>query len=74
MGIYREEVNWGQLFRAEVMMVDFLQEEFWWLQRLGLPIAGQVGVAVSRWVARPSMPPFDEYNELVPVASLVLLC
>jgi hypothetical protein len=28
-------------------MVDFLQEEFWWLQRLGRPIAGQVRIAVS---------------------------
>jgi hypothetical protein len=51
-------------------MVDFLQEEFWWLQRLGLPIAGQVGVAVSRWVAPPDIPPFDKTGDLVPVASL----
>jgi hypothetical protein len=53
-------------------MVDFLQEEFWWLQRLGLPIAGQIGVAVSRWEIRPDeyLPPFDKCNDLVPVASL----
>jgi hypothetical protein len=51
-------------------MVDFLQEEFWWLQRLERPIAGQVRVAVSRWVAPPPRPPFDKTRDPVPVASL----
>jgi hypothetical protein len=60
------------LKHRKVIMVDFLQEEFWWLQRLGLPIAGHVGVAVSGWEIRPGeyLPPFDECNDLVPVASL----
>jgi hypothetical protein len=51
-------------------MVDFLQEEFWWLQRLGLPIAGQVRVAVSRWVAPSDDPPFDKIRSPVPVTLL----
>ena len=40
---------------------DFLEEEFWWLSQLGLPIQGFVGVAHSKW----SPPTEDSHFQLI---------
>ena len=39
--------------------VDFLDEEFWWLGELGLPVQCQVGVALSRWTPPTEDPPIQ---------------
>ena len=49
---------------------QFMDEEFWWLTRLGLPISGQVGAALNRWTPPQCDSWFSKCSDLVGIDSL----
>ena len=51
-------------------LFDFLEEEFWWLPQLGLPVRGRVGVALSRWTPPTDNPHFQRIQGLVDLEHL----
>jgi len=50
--------------------IQVIEEEFWWLTRLGLPISGQVGVALNQWTPPACDVLFREFRDLVSIDSL----